>query len=198
MRRTMALMLVVAVAGSTTLTAQETSPLQKPNRFRPHAIGFGVLATLGTNWTMEMGEVGYVHRPKHGIAALGIAARGGTFIDEGAMLGGSQGIVFGASLSARTRMKSIATLGDEDPGTGIGFDLTFELSGYTAAKSPMPVGSQWVGVSVLPALSVGTGDSPHFAIVLGPTAFFSAGKPIMRGMIALRGEAPLAHKERHP
>ena len=198
MRRTMGLMLMAVVAAGTTLAAQTTSPLQKPNKFRSDAIGFGVLATLGTNWTMEMGEVGYVHRPKHGLAALGIAARGGTFIDEGAMLGGTQGVAFGASLSARTRMKTIATLGDEEPGTGIGFDLTFELSGYTAAKSPMPMGTRWVGLSLLPALSVGTGDSPHFAIVLGPTAFFSAGKPIMRGMISLRGEAPLARKERHP
>jgi len=197
-RRIMGLMLVAVVAAGTTLAAQETSTLQKPNKFRPHAIGFGVVATLGTNWTMEMGEVGYVHRPKHGLAALGIAARGGTFIDEGAMLGGTRGVVFGATLSARTRMKSIATLGDEDPGTGIGFDLTLEVSGYTAANTPMPQGSQWLGVSLLPALSVGTGDSPHFAIVLGPTAFFSAGKPIMRGMLALRGEAPLARKERHP
>ena len=95
-------------------------------------------------------------------------------------------------------MKSIATFGDEEPGTGIGFDLTLELSGYSAAKSPMSLGSQWVGVSLLPALSMGTGDSPHFAIVLGPTAFFSAGKAMLRGMVSLRGEAPLARKERHP
>jgi len=196
-RRTMGLMLVAVVAAGTALAAQTTS-LPKPNKFRPHAIGFGILATLGTNWTMEMGEVGYVHRPKRGLAALGVAARGGTFIDEGAMLGGSQGVVFGAALSARTRMKSIATFGDEEPGTGIGFDLTLELSGYSAAKSPMSLGSQWVGVSLLPALSMGTGDSPHFAIVLGPTAFFSAGKAMLRGMVSLRGEAPLARKERHP
>ena len=198
MRRTMGLMLVAVIAGSSTLAGQTTAPLEKTNKLRPHAIGFGLVATLGTNWTMEMGEVGYVHRPAHGLAAIGIAARGGTFIDEGAMSGGTQGLVFGATLSARTRMKSIATLGAEDPGTGIGFDLTFELSGYGAANSPMPLGSRWVGVSMLPALSVGTGDSPHFAIVLGPTAFFSARKPIMRGMLALRAEAPLARKERHP
>jgi hypothetical protein len=147
---------------------------------------------------MEMGEVGYVRRPSRGLAAIGIAARVGTFIDEGAMLGGSQGMLFGATLSARTRMKSIAQLGAEEPGTGIGFDLTLELSGYKALKSPMTLGSQWVGVSLLPALSVGSGDSPHFAIVLGPTAFFTAGKPVMRGMLALRAEAPLARKERHP
>jgi hypothetical protein len=192
----MGLMLVAVAGAGTTLAAQTTAP--QSTKVRPNAIGFGFVASLGTNWTMEMGEVGYVRRPSRGLAAIGIAARVGTFIDEGAMLGGSQGMLFGATLSARTRMKSIAQLGAEEPGTGIGFDLTLELSGYKAIKSPMTLGSQWVGVSLLPALSVGSGDSPHFAIVLGPTAFFTAGKPVMRGMLALRAEAPLARKERHP
>ena len=114
------------------------------------------------------------------------------------MVGGMRGFVTGATLSGRTRMKSIAQLGAEEHGTGIGFDVTFELSGYTAASSPMSLGSRWLGVSVLPAFSVGSGSAPHFAIVIGPTAFFSGGKPVMRGLLAFRGEAPLARRERHP
>jgi len=114
------------------------------------------------------------------------------------MLGGQKGAVFAATLSARTRMKSIAQFGADEHGTGIGFDLTFELSGYTAAGSPMSLGSRWVGVSVLPAFSVGSGNAPHFAIVVGPTAFLSGGRPVMRGLLAFRGEAPLARGERHP
>jgi hypothetical protein len=62
----------------------------------------------------------------------------------------------------------------------------------------MSLGSHWVGVSVLPAFSVGSGNSPHFGIVIGPTAFFSGGKPVLRGLLAFRGEAPLARRERHP
>jgi len=188
-------MLVALGALSTTLAAQsDTAHSQRG----PHAIGFGFVATLGAYWQIESAEIGYVHRPSHGLAAIGVAGRVGTFMNESTMLGGTQGIVFAATLSARTRMKSIAQLGAEEHGTGIGFDLTFELSGYTAARSPMSMGSHWVGVSVLPAFSVGSGSSPHFGIVIGPTVFFSGGKPVLRGLLAFRGEAPLARRERHP
>jgi hypothetical protein len=187
--------LALGSALSSTLVAQ-VSPAQ--SNARPHAIGFGFVATLGDNWQMEAAEIGYVRRPSHGFAALGISGRLGTFMNESTMLGGSQGVVFAGTLSARTHMKSIAQLGAEEHGTGIGFDLTFELSGYVAASSPMSLGSRWAGVSVLPAFSIGSGSAPHFAIVVGPTAFFTTGKPVMRGLLAFRGEAPLARKERHP
>jgi len=157
-----------------------------------------LVATLGANWQIESAEIGYVHRPARGVAAVGIAARLGTFMNESAMIGGNQGFVFATTLSVRTRMKSIAQFGADEHGTGIGFDLTLELSGYLAASSPMTLGSRWLGVSMLPAFSVGSGSAPHFAIVIGPTAFFTSGKPVMRGLLAFRGEAPLARRERHP
>ncbi|HEY3219509.1 MAG TPA: hypothetical protein VGJ80_02155 [Gemmatimonadales bacterium] len=156
------------------------------------------MATLGAYWQIEAAEIGYVRRPSRGLAAIGLSGRIGTFMNESTMLGGTRGVVFAATLSARTRMKSIAQFGAEEPGTGIGFDLTFELSGYTAARSPMTLGSHWAAISVLPAFSVGSGSSPHFGIVIGPTAFFSGGKPVLRGQLAFRGEAPLARRERHP
>ena len=200
MRRSIVSMLVALAALSTTLAAQSTPARSDSARSTtgPHAIGFGFVATLGANWQIESAEIGYVRRPSRGLAAIGLAARLGTFINESAMLGGTRGFVFAATLSARTQMKSIAQFGAEEYGTGIGFDLTFELSGYAAAGSPMSLGSHWVGVSVLPAFSVGSGSSPHFAIVIGPTAFFNGGKPVMRGLLAFRGEAPLARRERHP
>jgi hypothetical protein len=198
--RSITSLLIALGALSTTLAAQsntsQSNSAQSPKG--PHAIGFGFVATLGANWQMEAAEIGYVRRPARGLAAIGIAGRVGTFMNESSMLGGNKGIVFAATLSARTHMKSIAQLGAEEHGTGIGFDLTFELSGYMAASSPMSLGSRWVGVSVLPAFSVGSGSAPHFAIVIGPTAFFNGGKPVMRGLLAFRGEAPLARRERHP
>jgi len=200
-RRSITSVLVALGALSTTLAAQSNtvqSDSAQTTKQRRHAIGFGFVATLGANWQIEAAEIGYVRRPTHGLAAIGVAGRVGTFMNESTMLGGTQGIVFGATLSARTRMKSIAQLGAEEHGTGIGFDVTFELSGYTAANSPMSLGSHWVGVSVLPAFSVGSGNAPHFAIVIGPTAFFNGGKPVMRGFLAFRGEAPLARRDRHP
>jgi hypothetical protein len=186
---------------STTLAAQSNttqSDSAQVLKAAPHAIAFGFVASLGANWQMESAEIGYVRRPSRGFAALGVAARVGTFMNESSMLGGNKGVVFAATLSARTHMKSIAQFGAEEHGTGIGFDLTFELSGYTAASSPMSLGSRWLGISVLPAFSVGSGAAPHFAIVVGPTAFLSGGKPVLRGLLALRGEAPLARRERHP
>ena len=196
MRRSMVSMLALLGALSTTLAAQSNAP--QANTARPHAIGFGFVATLGANWQVESAELAYVWRPARGFAALGIAGRLGTFVNESSMMGGSRGVVFAATLSARTQMKSVAQFGAEEHGTGVGFDLTFELSGYTAARSPMTLGSHWVAVSVLPAFSVGSGNSPHFAIVIGPTAFLSGGKPVLRGLLAFRGEAPLARGERHP
>ena len=201
MRRSIIPMLIALGALSTTLAAQsstaQSDSAHSPN-VGPHAIGFGFVATLGANWQIESAEIGYVRRPSRGFAALGLAARVGTFMNESTMLGGNQGVVFAATLSARTHMKSIAQFGADEHGTGIGFDLTFELSGYAAASSPMSLGSHWLGISVLPAFSVGSGSAPHFAIVIGPTAFFDGGRPVLRGLLAFRGEAPLARRERHP
>jgi hypothetical protein len=189
-------MLALLGALSTRVAAQSNAP--QANTARPHAVGFGFVATLGAKWQVESAELAYLWRPKRGFAALGIAGRLGTFVNESSMMGGTRGAVFAATLSARTQMKSVAQFGAEEHGTGVGFDLTFELSGYAAANSPMTLGPRWAALSVLPAFSVGSGNAPHFAIVIGPTAFFSGGKPVMRGLLAFRGEAPLAREERHP
>lgn len=196
MGRSLAVLLALG-AVSAPLAAQSNAA-QPDTLRRRHAIAFGFVATLGPNWQIESAEIGYVRRPLRGFAAVGVAARGGTFMNESTMLGGSQGAVFAGTLFARTHMKSIAQFGAEEHGTGIGFDLTVELSGYLAANSPMSLGSRWLGVSLLPAFSVGSGSAPHFAIVIGPTAFFNGGKPVLRSLLALRGEAPLAPKGRHP
>ena len=200
MRRSLISTLVALGAVSATVAAQSqnTAPPPPPPQPRAHAIGFGFFATLGANWQMEGIEIGYVRRFERGPAAVSLSGRVGTFINESTMLGGTQGVGFGATLAARTRMKSIAQFGAEERGTGIGFDLTFELTGYAASGSPLAQGPRWVAVSVLPAFSIGSGDSPHFGIVVGPTAFLSSGKPTMRGMLAFRGEAPLARRERRP
>lgn len=192
MRRSTILMLIALVALATTLAAQSHEAL------RPHAIGFGFVATLGANWQMEGIEIAYARRLRRGLAAVSVSGRLGTFINESSMLGGTKGVVFGATLAGRTRMKSIAQFGMEEHGTGIGFDVTFEVTAYTASQSLMSQGARWLAISVLPAFSIGSGDAPHFAIVIGPSAFLSNGKPSMRGMLAFRGEAPLARRERRP
>lgn len=202
MRRSVISMLIVLAALPAMLAAQSSgapaeSDALPPFKARPHAIGFGFFATLGAYWQMEGVEIGYVRRMQRGLAALSLSSRVGTFINESSMIGGTQGIAFGATLAARTRMKSFAQVGEEEHGTAIGFDMTFEVTGYTASGSPLPR-TRWLAVSVLPALSLGSGDAAHFGIVIGPTAFLGDGKPSVRGMLAFRGEAPLARRERRP
>ena len=204
MRRSMLSMLVLLVAGMlpAALAAQTTAvppkeEAQPAYKLRPHAIGFGFFATLGSHWQLEGVEVGYVRRMERGLAAISVSGRVGTFINESAMIGGTQGVGFGATIAGRTRMKSIAQFGEEEHGTAIGFDLTLEVSGYTASNSPLSR-TKWMAISLLPAMSLGSGDAAHFGIVIGPTAFLGDGKPVVRGMLGFRGEAPLARRERRP
>jgi hypothetical protein len=203
--RSVITMLVVLGGGAlvTPLSAQSVNGPAQPStqptdKLRTHAIGFGFFATLGAYWQMEGVEIGYVRRLPRGLAAVSVSSRVGTFINESAMLGGTRGIGLGVTLAGRTRMKSIAQFGAEERGTGIGFDVTFEVTGYTAAGSPLSQGPRWLAISALPAFSIGSGDSPHFGIVVGPTAFVGSGKPSVRGMLAFRGEAPLARREHRP
>jgi len=189
-RRSMTSMLVTLGALSTPLIAQ--SP-------RTNAIGVGFAATLGSGWQIEAGEIGYVRRYGQGmVGALSLGARIGTFIDEGAILGGTRGIVFAPTLAARTRATSIAQLGDDQNATTIGFDITLEASGYLASSSPLSQGSRWAAVALLPGLRAGSGDGPRYGLVIGPTLFLGSSKPSVRGFLAFRAEAPLARRERRP
>jgi len=179
-------MLVVLGALSTPLGAQSG------------AIGVGFAATLGSGWQIESGEIGYVRRMAGGpVRALSVGARIGAFIDEGAILGGNRGFVFAGTVGARSGRLTLAELGDEQNLTAIGFDVTLEATGYLAANSPLPQGSTWLAVALLPGLRVGGGDGAQYGLVIGPTAFFGS-KTEVRGLLAFRVEAPLARRERHP
>jgi hypothetical protein len=199
------LFLVVGLAGGVwpaALSAQTgdvptATPARPSDKLRPHAIGFGFFATLGTNWQLQGVEVGYARRMERGLAAISLSGRVGTYINESSMIGGTQGLALGVTLAGRTRMRSIAQFGEEEHGTAIGLDMTLEVTGYTSYNSPLSR-TRWMAVSLLPAISLGAGDAAHFGIVIGPTAFLGDGKPIVRGMLGFRGEAPLARRERRP
>lgn len=194
-------MLVALGALSTPLVAQVEAPPSAPPAPRPRsAIGFGFAATLGGGWQIEGGEVSYVRRFGNGaIGALSVGARVGTFIDQGEILGGTRGFVFAPTLALRTGTASLAQIGDEQSATAIGFDVTVEASGYLASSSPLSHGSRWGAVALLPGLRVGGGgDGPRYGFVIGPTMFVGSGKPTVRGLLAIRAEAPLARRERRP
>ena len=198
MRRSTASMLVLLGALSTPLAAQAAPDKGAGAGAGAGAIGVGFVATLGSGWQIESGEIGYVRRMTRGpVRALSVGARLGAFIDEGAILGGNRGFVFAGTLAARTGRLMLAELGDEQNLTRIGFDVTLEATGYLTANSPLPQGSTWGAVALLPGLRVGGGDGPQYGLVIGPTAFFGS-KTEVRGLLAFRVEAPLARRERHP
>jgi hypothetical protein len=178
---------------STTLAAQSPksdSSTKAPSR---HALTFGYFATLGSYWQIEALEFGYVRKMTHGLAAISLSTRVGTFMDETAVTGGSRGMAFAGTLGARTHMKRIAQLGEEEHGKAIGLDMTLEMSGYVASGAPSWQGSHWGAIALLPGVRIG-----NAAIVIGPTAFFAGGKPAVRGLLAFRGEATLARRGRQP
>jgi hypothetical protein len=171
--------------------------LSTPLAAQAGAIGVGFAATLGSGWQIESGEIGYVHRMAGPVRALSVGARLGSFIDEGAILGGTRGFVFAGTLGARSGRIMLAELGDEQNLTAIGFDVTIEATGYLTSNSPLPQGSRWGAVAFLPGFRVGSGDGVQYGFVIGPTAFFGS-KTEVRGLLAFRVEAPLARRERHP
>ena len=176
------------------------TPLEAQSEGAPrNAIGFGFAATLGSGWQIEGGEVSYVHRHRSGvIGAFSAGVRIGTFIDEGAILGGSRGLVFAPTLAARSATASLAQLGDDENATSIAFDVTLEATGYLASSSPLSVGSHWGAVALLPGLRAGSADGVRYGLVIGPTAFFGGGSSTVRGLVGFRVEAPLARRERRP
>ena len=192
MRRSMGSILGVLGTLSTTLAAQTGTG-------GSGAIGVGFAATLGGGWQIESGEIGYVRRLARGpVRALAVGARLGAFIDEGAILGGSRGFVFAGTVGARSDRIMLAELGDENNLTQIGLDVTFEATGYLGTRSPLPQGSSWGAVALLPGLRVGSGDGPRYGLLIGPTWFLGSSPGEIRGLLAFRVEAPLARRERHP
>jgi hypothetical protein len=190
-RRSIASILVVLGALSTTLAAQSAGG--------SGALAAGFAATLGGGWQIESGEIGWVWRKGHGpVRAVSLGARLGAFIDEGAILGGSRGFVFGGTVGARTDRLMLAELGDQNNLTQIGVDLTLEATGYLGSHSPLPQGSTWGAVALLPGLRVGSGDGPRYALLIGPTWFLGSSPGEIRGLLAFRVEAPLARRESHP
>ena len=198
MRRSMVSMLVVLGALSTPLAAQTEGESTRSGGSAGAAIGVGFAATVGSGWQIEGGEIGYVRRRASGVLrAFSIGARIGSYVDEGAIIGGNRGFVFAPTAGVRSGRLTLAELGDENNLTQIGFDVTLEATGYLTTNPPPLQQSTWGAVALLPGLRVGGGDGPQYGIVIGPTWFLGS-KTEVRGLLAFRVEAPLARRERHP
>jgi len=161
-------------------------------------ITLGLAYTVGNGWQVEGLDFGIARAVHAGpIAALSLTGRVGSFIDEGAIIGGARGFVFGASLAARTPTATIAELGADTSASRIGFDLTLEGTGYVGSRSPLAVGSPWGALSVLPGLRFGDPHGASLGLLFGPTVFFGTVTDV-RAFLGVRFEAPLARRERHP
>jgi hypothetical protein len=172
--------------------------LSTPLAGQGSALGFGIAGTLGGGWQIEALDVGYIRAVHAGpIGALGLSARVGSFIDEGAIIGGARGFVFGTTLAVRTPAATLAELGSDTSASRVGLDLTVEATGYVGSRSPLPVGSPWGAISVLPGLRFGDPNGARFGLLLGPTVFLGDVTQV-RAFIGIRVETPLARGERHP
>ncbi len=182
MRRSIVAMLAALAGLSTPLAAQSG------------AFTGGLAWTVGGGWQVEGADLGYARAVRAGPASVvSLAARVGSFIDEGAIIGGARGVVFGVTLAARTPMAHLADLGADTSGSQLGVDLTLEATGYAGSRNPLPVGSPWGAVSALPGLRFGDPHGAQYALVFGPTVFFGDITQV-RPFLGFRFEAPLARR----
>ncbi|HXI34386.1 MAG TPA: hypothetical protein VNH63_09915 [Gemmatimonadales bacterium] len=185
MRRSIVTMSLVAVVLSTPAAAQS-------------ALTLGLAATLGGGWQIEGGDIGLVRRIAAGpFRRMTATARFGSFIDEGAIIGGAKGFIGGVTLGLKTGSMLIAELGDEKSPTQIGADLTLEAGGWLGSNSPLPQGSSWASLALLPGLRFGSGDGMQYSLMLGPAVFFGRSTD-MHAFLGVRFEAPLARRAAHP
>src|SRR2546429_4645483 len=124
-RRSMVTMLTARVSLSTPLAGQG------------NALTLGLAYTVGSGWQVEGFDVGVARAVHAGpIAALSLTARLGSFINEGAIIGGARGVVFGTSLAARTPTSALAPLGPGTSGGPNGPDLPPAGTGDVGSQPP--------------------------------------------------------------
>ncbi len=186
MRRFIAPMFTLLTALSTPLAGQ--------------ALSFGFAGTLGGDWSIEAGEFGLVEPvglgPVRNIAA---SVRAGFFGDNRAsIISHQRGFVAGLALGLRTGTANFFDVGSEgSTPTRIGVDLTLEVGGYLASKSPLPEGKRWSSVAILPALRVGQENGTKFSLVVGP-AWFAGTERHVHAFVGARIDVPLAHDHGGP
>jgi len=162
------------------------------------AVSLGFAATAGSGWQIEGIEVAYVRSLHVGpLRSVMLGGRGGSFIDEAAIVGGSRGVIGAAMLGLRTGLARLADVGNETNPAPLGADLSIEVSGYVGSNSPLPQGSPWAAVSLLPGLRFGSGEGVRYSFVVGPTVFFGPVTTV-HTFLGLRFELPLAHHSAHP
>ena len=197
MRRFMASMLVVAGALSTPLIAQSNSPIAQ---LREPAWIVGLAATVGSGWQIEGADIGWVRPFAFGpLRSVSVAARFGSFQDEGAFVFGSRGFVGGLALATQSKPLPVFEVGMEQNPIKIALDLTLEVSGYLASRSPFPQGARWYAIGVLPSIRTIQEDATGFGLnlMLGPVVFLGHETDV-RTFLGFRIEIPVAAPPQGP
>lgn len=172
-----------------TLVAVWTPPLGGQSAF-----SVGYAGTIGSEWQVEAFEVGLAHRVGLGPARYGaVLLRLGWFGDQGALIGGTRGFLSALALAIRSDRLGIAEVGQEADPIVIGVDVTVEAAGYLASRSPIPEGSRWSSVALLPAVRVGQAEQTQFALLVGP-AWFAGDVTRTHVFLGVRVEVPLARR----
>jgi len=162
------------------------------------ALSVGYAGTLGGHWQIEAAEVGVTHPlglgpVRHG----GLSLRVGWFGDQGAIIGGTRGLVGALGLGLRSGRLNVAAVGEDASPTVIGVDLTLEAAGYLAARSPLPEGRRWLSLALLPGLRVGQLGQAQFALLVGP-AWFVGEVRRTHPFMSARVDIPLARRRGGP
>lgn len=172
-----------------------STPLAAQSGGRTGGLTGGLAFTVGGGWQVQALELGYA-RALHGgpFTVVALTGRLGEFSDQGAIVRGTRGVVFGATLGARTPTLHIADIGSDTSAGRLGLDLTLEGTGYAAGNTPLTdVGSPWGAASFLPGLRYGDPSRSQFALLFGPTVFFGQ-VTLVRPFLGIRFEAALARR----
>lgn len=185
MRRFVIPILLAAAISATPLVAQT----------RGATFTTGLSATLGGGeWQLQGVDIGIV-RPVNLelIRFWSLVGRAGAFVNEASLVSSARGFYGAIALGAETPLVTLFDIGAEQAPTRIAFNLTFELSAYLAANSPVPQGSRWVGFAVLPSFRTVQTDNIGFTFMLGPIAFVGNTTNV-RALLGIRIEIPYATK----
>src|SRR2546426_11032155 len=126
-RRSMVTMSAALWALSTPLGAQSRG-----------AWTLGFAGTLGGGWQVEAADVGYARAVRAGpLRVASLTARLGSFIDEGAIIGGARGFVLGLTPGGHTGLLPPADLGTATSQSEGGVGLSARGTGQLSARSPV-------------------------------------------------------------
>jgi hypothetical protein len=174
------------------------SPSALTAQTRGLSFAAGLTATLGGEWQLQGVDAGYVKPVNLGLFRfVNGMARIGTFVNEATVTSGARGFVGGLAVGAETPLVTIFDVGAEQSPTRVAFNVTLEVSGYLASKSPFPQGHRFMAVALLPAVRSVQTENVGFSLMVGPVALLGHQTDV-RALLSVRLEIPFARAPAGP